>query len=297
MMLPLYHATVFSMVAFNPFVTPSQRAWKSTPARMTSPRLQAQPSPPLQQVNSEAELQEAISNAPPMGISLLMFCISGDKKAVKVRSYLEDKCGDNEMLQRIVWQCDRDDSEALNCVGADVDRTPLFIGYDASGARVLDFVAMTPSALFYGLENLGGVLDAYAQQEARMEQPATGASDGAQAAAVRAGPSEEQVAALELNVQILEAKVYELELQLSKQQAELFGASRKYEALLKRVDALEEDQQQRKASGLSAADIEAAMASPADSGGRPSVADLIRDVPDDDVSEIMDPFAYVLGED
>ena len=46
-----------------------------------------------------------------MGISLLMFCISGDKRAVKVRSYLEDKCGDNEMLQRIVWQCDRDDSE------------------------------------------------------------------------------------------------------------------------------------------------------------------------------------------
>ena len=68
-----------------------------------------------------------------------------------------------------------------------------------------------------------------------MEQPATGASDGAQAAAVRAGPSEEQVAALELNVQILEAKVYELELQLSKQQAELFGASRKYEALLKQL--------------------------------------------------------------
>ena len=118
---------------------------------------------PLYQVSSEREIDELLAKAPPLSVTLVMLLLRGDAKAAKVKQYLLDKCSDNEMLQRITWECDDAAAmaAALSTLGAAANTpTPYFVGLDPSGGRVLDFVALTPSALFYGLEDLGGVLDA-----------------------------------------------------------------------------------------------------------------------------------------
>jgi uncharacterized coiled-coil protein SlyX len=248
-----------------------------------------QSAPPLQQIQTESELKSALSRLEPMGIALLMCSVRGDKKASKVRSHLVDKCGDNERLTRLLWECDSDDKAALAAMGAEPSRMPFFIGFDSNGERVLDFVAQTPSALFYGLENFGGVLDAYAEQDSE-QQPAATAPAAANADAAAA--NDKRVAALELNTEIMEAEIYDLKLQVSKQQAELFGASLKFEALVKRVEELEQGPSSATALSLAANTGSLASSGP----GSEALATFLADAPDE-ADDVPDPFAFVLGDD
>jgi hypothetical protein len=251
--------------------------------RLRAPPCMRRSAPPLRQIQDEAELKSILSGMEPLGIALLMCSVRGDEKASKVRSYLVDKCGDNELLTRLHWECDSDDKDALACMGAEPSRMPFFVGFDSTGERVLDFVAQTPSALFYGLENFGGVLEAYAEQESQ-QQPAAAAA-----------PNDERVAALELNVEILEAELYDLKLQISKQQAELFGASRKFEALVKRVEELE--QGPSSASAGAPTFLAANKGSLASSGPGSEALDTFLAGTPDETDDVPDPFAYVLGDD
>jgi hypothetical protein len=260
------------------------------------PFMQQQQSPPLRKIQDESELKMALSNIPPLGTALLMCSMRGDQRASKVLSYLVDKCADNELLHRLHWECDAD--EPAHPMGADPARMPFFIGFDSGGEKVLDFVAQTPSALFYGLENLGGVLDAYAEQESQPQQQSAATPAEVTTAAAA---SDQRVAALELNVEILEAEVYDLKLQVSKQQAELFGASRKFDALVKRVEELEQGQRiaatQQASSAAAAATFVAANEGRASSGPLSEALDkFLAEAPDED-DDVLDPFAYVLGED
>ena len=182
-----------------------------------APLLQQSPrdASPLYEVSSEQEIDELLKKAPALSVTLVMLLMRGDAKAAKVRRFFLDKCADNEMLQRLIWECDADDAAAaaLSTLGAAADTpTPYFVGLDTSGGKVLDFVALTPSALFYGLEDLGGVLDAIEQEE-KAAVPSSGGG-GSEGEGSGSSVSEERVAALE-------AEVLDLRMQVSKQQVEV----------------------------------------------------------------------------
>eukprot|EP00966_Prymnesium_polylepis_P289910 6696342-Prymnesium_polylepis.1 len=117
----------------------------------------AQQSPDLREVSSDDELQAAISDGPSPGVTLLMLSLRGCAKAAKVKKFLLDKTDENPMLQRVHWECDGDDADAtastLSTFGTSV--TPFFVALNPEHGRVMDFVALSPSALFYGLDNLG----------------------------------------------------------------------------------------------------------------------------------------------
>lgn len=196
---------------------------------------------PLFSISSEAEFSAVLDESPPLGVTLVMLYVRGDTKAARVKQYLVDKCADNDMLQRLTWECAPDDAESLalaqRLLGADEStRMPYLAGFDARGERVLDFVAQSPSALFYGLEDLGGVLDAIAEESDSSAQAAAEPTQQNGAAAPgSSGASDARVGALE-------TEVFELRMQISRLQAELFGANLQLEKLgplVDRVAALE----------------------------------------------------------
>jgi len=220
----------------------------SAAPRLAPPLLQVSP---LIEIQTETELVAALSEVPPLGVSLVMLSVRGDARAAKVRRHLVEKCADNDALLRVTWECKEDaTADALRSLGATAStQTPFCVCFDAQGERVLNFVAGTPSALFYGLEDVAGLLDAMEQEGApSVETPNGGSgssSDGSSSSSSSSsdggdgnggdggdgGVSAERVDALE-------AECQELRMEVSVQRAELFSASTTLEALLGRVDAL-----------------------------------------------------------
>merc|ERR1712187_178973 len=157
--------------------------------------------------------------------------------AAKVKRFLVDKCRDNEMMQRVHWECDAEDADttasALRAVGAST--TPFFVAFDTQGEVVMDFVALTPGALFYGLDNLGGVLAAIEEEQAARDVTASGDATSLVSATNLPSADGDRMAALE-------TKVQELQMQLSLQRAELLAAKQTLSSvaeLVERVAALE----------------------------------------------------------
>ena len=193
--------------------------------RCTSPRMQ-QPARQIavRALQSQADLRAALEATPEMGISLLMLSSPDCAKAAKVKKFLLERGTPNPRVQHLSLELLPDDADSWRAFrGTDPARTPHCIAYDSEGARVADFVAMTPGALFYGLEDLGGVLAATEAERARDEQresaafaspPGVQTPGTAPATAPALAPAEARLAALEGLVSRLTAE-------LSAQQAAL----------------------------------------------------------------------------
>jgi hypothetical protein len=185
--------------------------------RCAAPRMQ-QPARQIavRELQSQADLRVALEATPEMGISLLMLSSPDCAKAAKVKKFLLERGAPSPRVQHLSLELLPDDADSWRAFrGTDPARTPHCIAYDSEGARVADFVAMTPGALFYGLEDLGGVLVATEAERARDEHTA--------AAAMTPG-TEPRLAALEGLVSRLAAE-------LRAQQAALGAATLRIAAL------------------------------------------------------------------
>ena len=199
--------------------------------RCAAPRMQ-QPARQIavRALQSQADLRAALEATPEMGISLLMLSSPDCAKAAKVKKFLLERGTPNSRVQHLSLELLPDDADSWRAFrGTDPARTPHCIAYDSEGARVADFVAMTPGALFYGLEDLGGVLAATEAERARYEQrdsAAFASPPGVQTPGTAPGtaPAEARLAALEGLVSRLAAE-------LSAQQAALGAATLRIAAL------------------------------------------------------------------
>jgi hypothetical protein len=139
--------------------------------RCAAPRMQ-QPARQIavRELQSQADLRVALEATPEMGISLLMLSSPDCAKAAKVKKFLLERGTPSPRVQHLSLELLPDDADSWRAFrGTDPAKTPHCIAYDSEGARVADFVAMTPGALFYGLEDLGGVLVATEAERARDE--------------------------------------------------------------------------------------------------------------------------------
>ena len=206
--------------------------------RCAAPRMQ-QPARQIavRALQSQADLRAALEATPEMGISLLMLSSPDCAKAAKVKKFLLERGTPNPRVQHLSLELLPDDADSWRAFrGTDPARTPHCIAYDSEGARVADFLAMTPGALFYGLEDLGGVLAATEAERARDEQRDSaafasppgvpGTAPGVQTPGTAPGtePAEARLAALE-------ALVSRLAAELSAQQAALGAATLRIAAL------------------------------------------------------------------
>ena len=193
--------------------------------RCASPRMQ-QPARQIavRALQSQADLRVALEATPEMGISLLMLSSPDCAKAAKVKKFLLERGTPNSRVQHLSLELLPDDADSWRAFrGTDPARTPHCIAYDSEGARVADFVAMTPGALFYVLEDLGGVLAATEAERARDEQ-----RDSAAFASPPGVPGTEPA---EARLAALEGLVSRLAAELSAQQAALGAATLRIAAL------------------------------------------------------------------
>ena len=193
--------------------------------RCASPRMQ-QPARQIavRALQSQADLRAALEATPEMGISLLMLSSPDCAKAAKVKKFLLERGTPNPRVQHLSLELLPDDADSWRAFrGTDPARTPHCIAYDSEGARVADFLAMTPGALFYGLEDLGGVLAATEAERARDEQRESAAfasPPGVQTAGTAPGTAP-ALAPAEARLAALEGLVSRLTAELSAQQAAL----------------------------------------------------------------------------
>ena len=148
------------------------------PSRCFAPRMQ-QPARQIavRELQSPTDLHVALEQTATMGVSLLMLSVPDCPRAAKVKKFLLERGSPNPLVQHLCMEFLPEDADSwLAFRGTNPARTPHCIAYDAEGSRVADFVAMTPGALFYGLEDLGGVLAATEAEQARGEQRHSAAS-------------------------------------------------------------------------------------------------------------------------
>ena len=199
------------------------------PTRCSAPRLQqsADLRQPIavRELQSQADLLVALEATPTMGVSLLMLSVPDCARATKVKKFLLERSSPNPWVQHLSMELpgDADTWDEFRC---NPERTPHCIAYDAEGGRVADFVAMTPGALFYGLEDLGGVLAATEAEQARGEAPSLPDPRESDPVARTPGadPSDARLAALE-------GLVSDLAAELAAQQAALGAATRRITTL------------------------------------------------------------------
>lgn len=202
--------------------------------RCAAPRMQ-QPARQIavRELQGQADLRAALEATPEMGVSLLMLSLPDCAKAAKVKKFLVERGTPNPRVQHLSLELMPDDAENWRAFrGTDPARTPHCIAYDSEGAQVADFVAMTPGALFYGLEDLGGVLAATEAERARDEQSAAFASlhsvPGPAAQTPGTAPGTELA---EARLAALEDLVSRLAAELGAQQAALGAATLRIAAL------------------------------------------------------------------
>ena len=225
--------------------------------RCPAPRLQQTPSIDIRQIQKSAELPAALEDTPTHGVSLLMLSVPDCARAVKVKKFLLDRSAPNPQVQHLSLEVADDDAETWRSFKCNPARTPHCIAYDADGDRVSDFVAMSPGALFYGLEDLGGVLTAREAEDAQAggggaeePPPFAGVSSelmGSDAFAEyfgggsgvppppsglsSAGPTTAGGGSTDARLTALESLVAELRAEVSAQQAALAAATRRIAAL------------------------------------------------------------------
>ena len=215
-------ASVFAITALHLHPTVSS---PRSHLRCAVPRLQ---SLAAREVTCEAELNAAIPEAP---LTILMLSMRGCAKAAKVKKFLAERHGDKPDVQHLAWQLDAEDEEATaQTLGAlRCSRTPFCIAFDSDGSRLADFVAETPSALFYGLEGLGGLLAAMDEAGMRGDAASSEATAAPRSSGGGGGGGSGNEEALRLAA--LEQTVSDLQLQLSVQRADLFAANQRIAAL------------------------------------------------------------------
>ena len=104
----------------------------------------------MRAVQSEMELQTVISSGTEL--TLLMVSQRGCAKAKKVKEYLMDKLS-SDVMDMVHWEVVGPNDEVAK-LGA--TRLPYFAAFNPEGRQILDFVAETPGALYYGLEDVRG---------------------------------------------------------------------------------------------------------------------------------------------
>ena len=111
------------------------------------------------QISSESELNAALAEVEFGMVAVLLISRTDDKRTTKVKQFFEDKC---VFAQRLLWDYEEGSAaEAeLRSLGVDLNRTPLCVAFD-NGNQILDWVAQTPSALLYGLQDAVDVREAY----------------------------------------------------------------------------------------------------------------------------------------
>ena len=228
------------------------------PTRCVAPRMQ-QPGRQIavRELQSQADLRVALEETPTMGISLLMLSAPDCAKAAKVKKFLLDRGSPNPLVQHLSLEFMPDDTDNwLAFRGTNPARTPHCIAYDTEGSRVADFVAMTPGALFYGLEDLGGVLAATEAEQAQDEQRLS--------AAFASPPSEPRPAARTPGTDPADPRLAALESLVSQLAAELGAQQAALGAATLRIAALEEE-----AAGASARRVPPEEPVPKDSSPPP----------------------------
>jgi hypothetical protein len=200
------------------------------PTRCVAPRMQ-QPARQIavRELQSQADLRVALQETPAMGISLLMLSAPDCAKAAKVKKFLLDRGTPNPLVQHLSLEFMPDDTDNwLAFRGTNPARTPHCIAYDTEGSRVADFVAMTPGALFYGLEDLGGVLAAAEAEQAQDEQRDSRFSPPSEPRPVARAPGTDPA---DPRLAALESLVSQLAAELGAQQAALGAATLRIAAL------------------------------------------------------------------
>ena len=195
------------------------------PTRCAAPRMQPARQIAVRELQSQADLRVALQETPTMGISLLMLSAPDCAKAAKVKKFLLDRGSPNPLVQHLSLEFMPEDTDNwLAFRGTNPARTPHCIAYDTEGSRVADFVAMTPGALFYGLEDLGGVLAATEAEQARDEQrdSAAFASPPSEPRPVARAPGTDSA---DPRLAALESLVSQLAAELGAQQAALGAAT------------------------------------------------------------------------
>ena len=88
---------------------------------------------------------------------MLLIKRKDDARASKVLAQFRTSCTNAAQL---LWEFDDADVAELQDIGINTDRTPVVVAFD-NGEQIMDFVAQTPSALFYGLQDCAALRDAY----------------------------------------------------------------------------------------------------------------------------------------
>ena len=112
---------------------------------------------PLRRIASFEELEAVEPMSEPDGVQLLMITREGCKYSARMEKVLAERCA-HPLLAGLLWEIGAADDETAESLGA--KRTPLVVAFQ-DGRRSFDFVAQTPSALLYGLQDLEGLLSAY----------------------------------------------------------------------------------------------------------------------------------------
>ena len=112
----------------------------------------------LQRITSEDEF-EAIAPLPDSAmVQVLMVSRQGCKYASKMERAFSETCERSPLLEGLLWELGPDGDATAEALGA--ARTPLFVAF-RNGERTFDFVAQTPGALVYGLQELGDLVGRY----------------------------------------------------------------------------------------------------------------------------------------
>ena len=119
----------------------------------------------LAPITSGDELDAVLSERPEFAPTILMIGREGCPKSAKVGKFYEDKYNMIPSVRLQLAQAEDEDSTEARalCDRLHVTRTPVFVLFQ-DGQRVLDFVAETPGALFYGIEDCRLLISAYAEK-------------------------------------------------------------------------------------------------------------------------------------
>ena len=138
---------------------------------------------PAVRVNSVEQIADMESTEG--SITLLCAARAGCTTGSRVMNAFEQQTASSKFVQRLLWEinvedegdamsalgaprhtaishyvvCTRFSSVLLFCVGA--SQLPFIIAWDETGSRMASWVALSPGAVHYGLQDLGGLLMAY----------------------------------------------------------------------------------------------------------------------------------------